>query len=191
MIAHSAARFGVPIVLVSGDDVLGREIAERVPGAEYVVVKKAKGRPDAELMPYEEVRIDIENAAKRAMQRLREMKPFPMRAEYRFELRFQDRFQAEIANAYPGLTRLDTETVGYTVSDFGEGFRRAKVLIRLALLDRPNLLFQVVRSRPDSAEILAEYERRLFTRWLEPEKLPRPPSPAAAPAAPVRFHGAP
>ena len=73
-----------------------------------------------------------------------------MRAEYRFELRFQDRFQAEIANAYPGLTRIDAEAVGYTASDFGEGFRQARVLIRLALLDRPNLLFQVVRSRPDA-----------------------------------------
>ena len=46
------------------------QIAERIPGAEYVVVKKAKGRPDAELMPYEEARVNIENTAKRAMQRL-------------------------------------------------------------------------------------------------------------------------
>jgi D-aminopeptidase len=68
-----------------------------------VVVKKAKGRPDAELMPYEEARIEIENAAKHAMQRLQEMKPFPMRAEYRFELRFQDRFQAENCERLPRL----------------------------------------------------------------------------------------
>lgn len=193
MIAHSAARFGIPVIMVSGDDVLGREIRDRIAGAEYVVVKKAAGRRAAELLRPEQTRIEIENAARRAMSRFNEIAPLAAKPEYTFEMKFQNRAQADIAAQYPGLTRVNAQTVGYTASDFPEGFRRARVLIRMAWFDRPSLLFQVVRARPDGAQILAEYERLLFTRWLEPEKLPARPAPPTTPppAAPRRYHGAP
>ena len=44
IIALSAARWGVPVIMVSGDDVLETQLRPEFPDLEYAVVKTAKGR---------------------------------------------------------------------------------------------------------------------------------------------------
>src|SRR5207249_10864484 len=83
IIAHSAARFKVPVIMVSGDDVLRNQIAERFPLAEYGLVKRAKGRADADLLTEEQAWSNIERAARRAIAKLRDFKPYPVATEYR------------------------------------------------------------------------------------------------------------
>ena len=187
IIAHSAARFRLPVIMVSGDDVLQRQIAERFPEAEYALVKRAKGRADAELLPLETAHANIERAAKQAMEKRARFKPFTVAQAYRFEMSFQNKAQTDRAANYPDLTRVNDTTLGYAAKDFISGYQRALTLIRLVTPDRLTLLLQVVRARPDGKEIMAEYERLLMTRWLEPEKMPPAPPP---PAPKKRFHGA-
>src|SRR5262245_23412913 len=44
LIALSAARYGIPVIMVAGDNVLRDQIKEELPQAEYAVVKNARGR---------------------------------------------------------------------------------------------------------------------------------------------------
>jgi hypothetical protein len=175
--------------MVSGDNVLPQQVYDRFPLAEFGLVKRAKGRADAELLPLRDAQANIERAAKRAIEKLDRFKPFPVASEYRFEISFQNRAQANRAALYPSLERVNETTLGYTTPDFIMGYNRSKALIRMATADRLTLLMEAVKSRPDHDAILAEYERLLLTRWLEREKMP---AQAAAPEPAQkkkRYHG--
>ena len=67
LVAASAARFNVPLILVTGDDVLREEIRAFSPETEYVTVKKAVSVSAAEARPRADVSRDIEAAAERAL----------------------------------------------------------------------------------------------------------------------------
>ncbi|MGH3275062.1 MAG: M55 family metallopeptidase, partial [Streptosporangiaceae bacterium] len=69
--AHLAAHFGVPVLLVSGDEAACEEAARYAPGAELVITKRALTRFTARLRPATAVRQDLSAAAGRALQRLR------------------------------------------------------------------------------------------------------------------------
>lgn len=184
IIAHSAARFHLPVVMISGDDVLAKQIDERLPWAEYAMVKRAKGRGDAELLPLEEAHRAIEQAARRAIENLPKMKAFPLAPEFRFEIGFQNREQADRAANIPGLTRASDTSVAFTASNFVEGYQRTLPIMRLGGTERLNLLLRAVRSRPDADEILAEYNRLIEQRWYEGDR-----DPAPATAKRTRYHG--
>ena len=57
----------------------------------------------------------------------------------------------------------------------------------MATAERLTLLLKAVRARPDGKEILADFEKLLITRWLEPEKMPK--DNAAALPVKKRYHG--
>ena len=66
LVAASAARYDIPLILVTGDDVLQKEIAAFSPGTEYVIVKQAVSVESAQARPRDEVSAEITVAAERA-----------------------------------------------------------------------------------------------------------------------------
>jgi D-amino peptidase len=178
IVAHSGARFGIPVIMASGDDVLQQQLAERLPQLEFALVKRARGRADADLLPLAEAHANIENAAKRAVRKLAQFRPYPVAREYRWEMSFQTPAQTDRAANYPGLTRVGPRTLGYTSPDFVTGYDIATRLISMATADRLSMLMEVVRKHPDADRILEEYRKLLNGRWLEPDKTPPFPAPA-------------
>jgi D-amino peptidase len=174
IIAVSAARFGIPVIMVSGDDVLQQQVKEQFPDVEYAVVKYAKGRAFCDTLPQLVVRNNIYSAAKRAIQNLSRYKPFILKPPYEFKMSFQNKAQTDRAFWYPGLKRLSDTTVTFTSSDYITGYKQCLTLIRIATPERTTLLFQVLNKNPKGKEILDEYGELLHTRWLEPEKMPKP-----------------
>src|SRR5207245_782905 len=51
IVALSAARWGIPVIMVSGDNLLGEQLKPDFPELEYAVVKTAKSRALAEPLP--------------------------------------------------------------------------------------------------------------------------------------------
>jgi D-amino peptidase len=187
IIAHSAARFAVPVIMVSGDDVLEQQIHERFPLAEYGLVKRAKGMAGADLLSQEEAHANIERAARRAIEKLASFKPFPVASQYRFEVSFPTESQTDFAALYPGLDRVNQTTLGYVAPTFIEGYDRCLVLIQLVSSLRTRFLGRAVQARSDSKEIMAEFEKLMVTTWLEPEKMPAPPRRETS--TKKRYHG--
>jgi len=66
ILAMGAARVKVPLIMVSGDDQLEREVNRHLPWAKYATVKHAVSREKAESLPREEASRRIENAAREA-----------------------------------------------------------------------------------------------------------------------------
>lgn len=189
IVARSAARFGIPVIMVSGDQVLQGQIKEEFPDIEYAVVKTALNRAHARALPLPVAQAGIRKAAQAAIEKLPQMKPLPVEPSYRFEVSYLNPLQADLATLVPGpAERLDSLTIGYTTPDFVSGFVRSTEMTSRAGLERLRTLSAVAMASPGGKKIRADYLTRLIGDWLEPEKSPRPKAPAAA-AAKKRYHG--
>jgi D-amino peptidase len=183
LIALSAAKYGIPVIMVAGDDVLREQIKEELPGAEYAVVKRARGRANAELIPQETVGAEIERAARRAIEKLATFTAYKVAPEYRFEVRYQNARQATFAAGVAGVTRIDSLTLGYTTPTFAEGYRKSLEMNGMARVDNlVRSMSQAVGAHPDGRKIMDQTLDLLITGWLEPDKLPKPPARPAAKA---------
>jgi len=191
IIALSAARWGIPVIMVSGDDVLGSQLRPEFPELEFAAVKTARGRALAEPLAYEEVQSRIEAAARTAMEKFHagRFRPYYVAPPYVFEISFQNAAQAARARRDKSVEPAGNTAVRYRKPSFVEGYEFSKHLISLATGDRTSLLMRILNRHPDGKKILEEYERLLLDRWLQPETLPdwaqdRPTGPPKK-----RFHG--
>ena len=121
-----AAWYGVPVVLVTGDDVAVKQVAEVATTAKTVAVKRAINPRAVELRPFSEVHREIEAAAREGVSGA---KKFPPRraASYKVEMQFQDVSIPEVAENLPGMQRPAPDTIVFTA----DTMPRAYTLIRL------------------------------------------------------------
>jgi D-aminopeptidase len=84
-----AAWYGVPVVLVTGDDAAIREIGEIAPGAKKVAVKRAINPRAVELRPLDEVHRDIQTAAREGVATAQRIQP-RREPHYDVEVQFRD-----------------------------------------------------------------------------------------------------
>lgn len=130
--AGIAGEFGVPVAMASGDSSAMAEMRETCPWVETAVVKWPVGMYGAKVLaPIKEQQI-IRAAVKRALDRLKEMKPFTFEKPTTIELTFKDTALADAANLMPGTVRTSNFAVAYTGPDIFEAFRAHSVMISLA-----------------------------------------------------------
>ncbi|HTW05363.1 MAG TPA: M55 family metallopeptidase [Streptosporangiaceae bacterium] len=121
--AHLAAFFGVPVLIVSGDEQACEEAVFYAPSAEHVVTKRALTRFTARLRPAAAVRHDLAAAAGRAVQRLGAAGG-PGAAglaratgELCAEIEFSSENCAVAASAIPGVRMTGSRSVSYSSAD--------------------------------------------------------------------------
>jgi len=185
ILAMGAGRLKIPVIMVSGDDQLEREIRRMLPWVRFATVKHAVDRSKAEPLPRAEVDKRIESAAREALLGLASAKVPDFPGPYRFTLTFQDTTQATFAGLVPGA-EVRGNTVEVRSNDFEEGYHKSVRLIALAsTADRNTGLNTIVGSH----ELRLEMSDWLTERWLTGTA---PGTPGAAPgAAPKRkFWGA-
>jgi len=185
IIAVSAARFGIPVIMVSGDDVLEKQVREQFPNTEFAVVKTARARGDADTLTQPEAQRRIYEAARSAMRKLSSIKPFHLDGPFEFAMSFQNRAQTDRAANYPGLQRRGDTTLVFSDTDFIEGYKRSLALVRLATTERTSLLFRAVREHPAAAEIMRRFNELVHERWFSTDEFWTPPTPPRK-----RYHGA-
>ncbi|CAN5775938.1 M55 family metallopeptidase [soil metagenome] len=121
-----AAWYGVPVALVTGDDVAVRQVAEVATTAKTVAVKRAINPRAVELRPFKEVHHEIEEAAYAGV---RDAKRFPPQRtpSYKVEVQFQEITIPEVAASLPTMERPAPDTIAFT----SESMPKAYTLIRL------------------------------------------------------------
>lgn len=110
-----AAEYGVPVVLVSGDDVVVREAKEQLgPGVIGVVTKWAIGRSAAITLSPAVVRQMLADSAAVAVRRaLRgEFKPFTLARPYRIEFTLRRSYPAELIAPIDSMPGFGLEKTG-------------------------------------------------------------------------------
>jgi len=114
-----AGHFGVPVVLVSGDQAIARQAKELFGDIETAVVKEAISTAAIMLHP-SKARDLIREKTTAALKRLKDFKPLKFNPPYALDVAFADEALAQKASWIPGAVRKDEHTVSFTTNDFME-----------------------------------------------------------------------
>ena len=190
IVALSAARWGIPVIMVSGDQVLGEQLKPDFPELAYAIVKTAKSRAIAEVLPPGEATKRIEQAAKRAMERFLTgaFRPYYLQPPYDFQLGFQNWQQANGAATAPGVLRDGELGVRYKAATFIEGYLLSLDALRRSS-DSLQVLLRILSQDPQGQKYLDQLKDTFWTRWLTPEKTAPYMQPGPKPAPKTRFYG--
>lgn len=118
--AAIAGQFGVPIVMVSGDDAVVESTRRLLGDVEGAVVKEALGFHSAKtLMPEAAYRL-IGEKVSAALGRLSDFKPHRPGPPFVLDVRFKNYRPAEVLEYLSIVERIDSHTIRYTGQDMVE-----------------------------------------------------------------------
>jgi D-amino peptidase len=115
--AMVAGNWGVPMLMVSGDEAACVEARQFFSPVETAVVKRGVGRNRAELIAVEEARQRIREAARRAISLVGKARPFQPLKPMEIRLEYNRADYCDAAAGRPGVERLDARTVRKVTSD--------------------------------------------------------------------------
>jgi D-amino peptidase len=115
--AAVAGYFGVPVIMLSGDDAVAAEASELLGEVETAVVKTAYGFHAAEtLMPGAAYRL-IEETAARAVRRIDEFEPWDLGGPIELEVSLKHYRPVEVLGYLEIVERIDSHTIRYRGAD--------------------------------------------------------------------------
>jgi D-amino peptidase len=115
--AAIAAQFGVPVVMISGDDQIVAETKQRLGPIEGAAVKRAIGFHSAATMTPEAGQALIRQHAKTAIARRSEMRPYAMTKPLTLEVSFKSYRPVELLGYLSNVQRIDSHTIRYMAKD--------------------------------------------------------------------------
>ncbi len=130
--AAYAGLLGVPVGLVTGDDVLRAETEEILPWARFAQVKWAAGRHAARNLPHEQALQEIRQGAEAAVRGAGGMRVFTLSGRPEVEVTFLNAAQTGLAAICPGSERVSPLTVRFAHDDYRDVFKAFRAMITLA-----------------------------------------------------------
>jgi D-amino peptidase len=118
--AAIAAHFGVPVVLITGDDQIVSETKQRLGNLEGVAVKRAIGFHSTETMIPSVAAELIHQRAKVAVQRRGEMKPYTMTRPVTVDVSMKNYRPVDLLGYLPNVQRIDSHTARFVGKDMIE-----------------------------------------------------------------------
>lgn len=111
--AAIAGHFGVPVIMISGDDAAVREARELLGDIEGAVVKWNYGFHSARTLTPEAAREVIREAVKKSIARIDDFKPYRVRTPVEFEVQFKNYRPSEVLSYLPIVERIDSHSVRF------------------------------------------------------------------------------
>jgi D-amino peptidase len=115
--AAVAGHFGVPVVLISGDDVAVEEARRLLGDVEGAVVKRAIGFHSAASMTPQAARALIRERARVALQRRAEFRPYVLPTPIQLDLSFKHYRAAELLAYLPIVERTTSHSIRFVGPD--------------------------------------------------------------------------
>ena len=115
--AAIAGCFDVPVVFLSGDTAICKQIQEIIGPIETVAVKDGMG-PAASMIHPRKAQEMIQKGVAAGLRNLKAYKPYKPTAPYKLEIVFNDENLARRASYIPGADRTGERSVAFTSSDF-------------------------------------------------------------------------
>jgi D-amino peptidase len=189
IVAISAARWGIPVIMVSGDNVLAEQLRPDFPELEYAVVKTAKTLSSAESLPRGEADRRIENAARSAMEKFTtgRFRAYYLPPPYDFTLSFRTTEEASLGGRTRGVSRTGELDVHFGSVTFVDGYEVASDVIAHAMDPLP-LLVRILQHAPDGKKILQQWDD-LWWLTIDPQKLPEWSEPKPESATKRKYYG--
>jgi len=119
----TAAKFGVPVVFLSGDQTIGEEARRLLGPIETVAVKTAGGFYSGTMLHPEECQRLIREGVKRGIEKRRQLKPYKLARPVKLEVTFKWTVYAEIVSYFRGVERPRGNAIVYTANDMLDASR--------------------------------------------------------------------
>lgn len=116
--AYWASYFGIPLILVIGDDKAAKEAKALIPEIETAVVKYGLSQFTAHNLPLETARNVIRESSKKAVARIRKIPPLKMLESFSLEIEFSLSEIAHLCSFIPGVERINSRTVRFSSNDY-------------------------------------------------------------------------
>ena len=120
MNAAIAGHYGVPVILVSGDDAAVAENQVLIGDVEGAVVKWAKGFHAAETLTPEAAYEVIRTRTASAISRIDQFQPYVLDTPIELELSLKNYRPIEVLGYLPNVERIDSHTIRFTGDDMIE-----------------------------------------------------------------------
>jgi D-amino peptidase len=158
LLAYALGVGNVPMILASGDDVLGRSLARTMPWIEYVVVKRTTAS-GVDLLPVDRVRSELRAAAARAMLALGQqsrMRPLRVTAPIRAGvLPSFPAWMPPTIGDLPGLERRG-DTVLFQAITYPQAFRAMRLLMDMATGSAEGYMLDMLQRTPEGRRLVRE-----------------------------------
>lgn len=118
--AALAGHFGVPVVMISGDDAAVAEAQQLIGPMEGAVVKHAVSFHSAITLTPAAGQALIREKVKAGLARRSTIRPYVIRGPLRLDVTFKNYTPAEVATYLPGIERRDAHTIRFTARDITE-----------------------------------------------------------------------
>jgi D-amino peptidase len=115
--AAIAGHFGVPVIMVSGDDAVVAELQQLNSAIEGAVVKQALGFHAANTLTPQAGQTLIREKVRAAMAKRASARPYVLRGPIRLDVTYKNYTPAEIVAYLPGVERRDAHTIRFTGRD--------------------------------------------------------------------------
>jgi len=118
--AAIAGHFNVPVIMVSGDDVVVKETSALLGNIEGAVVKWASGFHSAKtIMPEASYQL-IREKVQKAVGRIKDFKPYKLTNPVKLEVRFKNYRPSEVLSYLSIVERADAHSIRFTGKDMIE-----------------------------------------------------------------------
>ena len=118
--AAIAGHFNVPVIMVSGDDAVVKETTNLLGDVEGAVVKWSLGFHSAKTIMPEAAYLLIREKVKKAMGRIKDFKPYILKAPIRLDVRFKNYRPSEVLSYLNVVERTDAHSIRFTGRDIIE-----------------------------------------------------------------------
>jgi len=109
--ASVAGHFKVPVIMVAGDQNVAKEAVQTFGPVETVITKKSLGWLSALSRHPKLICQEIKEKSKKAVQRIKEFKPYIVDEPVRLELTFKNIYDAEAFGYLPWVKRMSGKTI--------------------------------------------------------------------------------
>jgi len=118
--AAIAGHFNVPVIMISGDDVVVKETQALLGDVEGAVVKWASGFHSAKTMMPEASYQLIREKVQKAVGRIKDFKPYKIAAPIQLDVRFKNYRPSEVLSYLSIVERTDAHSIRFTGKDMIE-----------------------------------------------------------------------
>jgi D-amino peptidase len=127
--AAIAGHFNVPIIMISGDDAVAKEVTALLGNIEAAIVKWAYGFHSAKTMtPAAGIDL-IREKVKKTVGRIKEFKSYKLKTPIEVEVRFKNYRPAEVLAYLPNVQRMDAHSIKFIGKDMIEASKFLEFVI--------------------------------------------------------------
>lgn len=118
----------IPVIMVSGDDILAKEVKEHLPDTVMAVVKEGLGCNTGVLLSPAKAEAEIREKTKLAIQNMANVKPYKIQAPVKFTIELVERGQMPNIHSKPYMEIEDSRTYSVTGDSVVDAFYKTLIV---------------------------------------------------------------